>query len=179
VIKEEVVNYFKHFFKAKERNNINDLVRITSLYPRMVDEEEAESLFKPVTLEELKSVLENFKKERSPGPDGWTTEFFTFFFDLVGGDLLEMVEDSRRKGHLCGGINSTFLALIPKENKPVSFDDYRPISLCNLIYKVISKVIANQIKPVCQDVSLQNNWGSYRVEGFRMLLDRPMKACTT
>jgi hypothetical protein len=92
--------------------------------------------------------LKTLKKKRASGPDGWTVEFFTFFFDLVGGDLLEMVEDSRRKGHLCGGINSTFLALIPKENKSVSFDDFRPISLCNLCYKVISKVIANRIKSV-------------------------------
>jgi hypothetical protein len=44
-IKEEVVNYFKHFYKEKERTNYNDLVRISSLYPRMVNEEEAESLF--------------------------------------------------------------------------------------------------------------------------------------
>lgn len=72
----------------------------------MVNEEEVESLFKPVTLEEIKSVFENFKKERSMGSDGWTSKFFIFFFDLVGSDLLEM--DSRRKGHLSGGINSTF-----------------------------------------------------------------------
>jgi hypothetical protein len=92
--------------------------------------------------------LKTSKKKEALGPDGWTTEFFLFFFDLVGSDLLEMVEDSRRKGQLCGGINSTFLALIPKVNKPVSFDDYRPISLCNLIYKVISKILANRIKPI-------------------------------
>jgi hypothetical protein len=112
----------------------------------MVNVNEVESLIKPVTLEEIKYVLEKIKKERSPGPDGWTTEFFIFFFDLVGDDILEMVEDSSRKGKLCGGLNSTFLALIPKVNKPVSFDDYRSISLCNLIYKVISKILANRIK---------------------------------
>jgi hypothetical protein len=59
-IKEEVVNYFKQFFREKERDNYIDLVRISSLYPRMVNEDEAETLFKPVTLEEIKSVLENF-----------------------------------------------------------------------------------------------------------------------
>jgi hypothetical protein len=61
-IKEEVVNHFKHFFKSKDRTNYNDLVRVSILYPRMVNEEEVESLFKPVTLEEIKYVLENFKK---------------------------------------------------------------------------------------------------------------------
>jgi hypothetical protein len=66
----------------------------------------------------------------------------------VSKDLLAMVEETRTSGHIAGSINSTFLALIPKNNKPQQFGDYRPISLCNLVYKVISKVIANRIKPI-------------------------------
>jgi hypothetical protein len=58
-----------------------------------------------------------------------------------------MVEESRSQGSIVGGLNSTFLTLIPKANKPTTFEDYRPISLCNLCYKIISKIIANQIKP--------------------------------
>jgi hypothetical protein len=90
----------------------------------MIDDEEARLLFRPVTMEELKSVLFHFKKEKSPGPDGWTTEFFIYFFDLVGQDLLAMVEDTRRLGSIVGGLNSTFLTLIPKANKPSTFDDF-------------------------------------------------------
>jgi hypothetical protein len=61
---------------------------------------------------------------------------------------LELVEDSRIRGKVKSSLNSTFLALIPKVNKPVTFGDYRPISLCNLCYKLIAKVIANKVKPV-------------------------------
>jgi hypothetical protein len=67
---------------------------------------------------------------------------------LVGEDLLEMVEESRMKGFIVGRLNSTFLTLIPKANKPATFGDFRPISLCNLSYKLISKIIANRIKPI-------------------------------
>jgi hypothetical protein len=67
---------------------------------------------------------------------------------LVGDDLLKVVEDSRRRGEVVRALNSTFLALIPKVNKPSSFGDYRPISLCNLCYKLIAKIIANRIKPI-------------------------------
>jgi hypothetical protein len=92
-------------------------------------------------LEELKEVLLLFKKEKSRGPDKWTVELFIFFFDLVGEDVLAMVEESRILGAIPGGLNATFLTLIPKANNPSSFDDFRPISLCNLCYKIISKLL--------------------------------------
>jgi hypothetical protein len=114
------------------------------MFSRLVTEAEVEALFTPIKLGEIREVLANFKVDKSPGPDGWTVEFFIHFFDLVGGDLLDMVEESRLKGNISGGLNSTFIALIPKVNKPLTFGDYRPISLCNLCYKIISKIIANQ-----------------------------------
>jgi hypothetical protein len=73
-------------------------------------------------------------------------EFYFHFFDLIKEDLLALVERVRTRGRLVGSLNSTFIALIPKLNKPLGFGDYKPISLCNLIYKIISKVIANRIK---------------------------------
>jgi hypothetical protein len=59
-----------------------------------------------------------------------------------------MVEESRLKGNISGGLNSIFIYLITKLNKPLKFGDYRPILLCNLCYKIISNIITNQIKPI-------------------------------
>jgi hypothetical protein len=89
-----------------------------------------------------------FKRDKSAGPDGWIVEFFITLFYLVVEDLVQMIEESRKMGSIIGSLNSTFLALIPKENKPTNFGDFRPISLRNLCYKLISKVIANQKKPI-------------------------------
>jgi len=75
-------------------------------------------------------------------------EFFLLFFDVVGGDLLEVVEESKLRGEVVRAIKSTFLVLIPKFNNPSTFDDFRSISLCNLCYKIIAKIIANMIKPL-------------------------------
>ena len=58
-----------------------------------------------------------------------------------------MVETSQTLGRVNPALNSTFLALIPKVDMPVSFADFRPISLCNLCYKLISKIAALRLRP--------------------------------
>jgi hypothetical protein len=91
-------------------------------------------------------ILKDFAKDKIPRPDGWTSEFFLSFFDLVCQDLLDCVKDSRVKGNVLNSINSTFIALIPKGNKPNGFMDYRSIALCNMYYKLIAKVIAKRLR---------------------------------
>ena len=54
---------------------------------------------------------------------------------------------ARVSGFVPPSLNSTFLALIPKKERPSTFADFRPISLCNLLYKLISKIIAVRLKP--------------------------------
>jgi hypothetical protein len=146
--KRKPPNYFGSFFKEQNQSDLRTQLETIRLYPRMVQEDDVLFLEKVVTLEELLKVLKGFAKDKSPGPDGWTVEFFLFFFDLVGPDLLAMVEDTRLRGEVCRPINSTFLALIPKQNRPITFSDYRPIALCNLCYKIVTKIIAKRIRPI-------------------------------
>ena len=80
----------------------------------MVTMEMSEELFNPITKEELSLVLQNFKKDESPRPDGWLVEFYIELFDLLGMDLLHVVE-ARTLGRMQGGLNETFLYLIPKQ----------------------------------------------------------------
>ena len=69
----------------------------------------------------------------------------------MGPILVNVVESSRISGRVSHALNSTFLALIPKVDMPVSFADFHPISLCNLCYKLISKVAAMRLKPFLDD----------------------------
>jgi hypothetical protein len=85
-------------------------------------------------------------KDKIPGPDGWTQELFQSFFEILGEDLHKAVEESRCSGFIPGTLNATFFALIPKVNKPENFHDFRPIALCNFVYKVIYKIIATRMK---------------------------------
>jgi len=120
---------------------------VAGLFSSYISEEDSLSLDRPCSLSEILVALNYFSKDKIPGPDGWTVEFYLHFFDLVGLDILELVEDSRLKGKVVGALNSTFLTLIPKDSNPNIFYDYRPIALCNLCYKLISKIIASRIKP--------------------------------
>jgi hypothetical protein len=77
----------------------------------------------------------------------------------MGPELLEVVEESRLKGKVNGALNATFIALILKSDKPESFAGFRPISLCNLIYKIISKIIASRIKSyLSKGISKEQVW---------------------
>ena len=85
---------------------------------------------------------------KAPGPDGFTSNFFHFFWDLVKEDVLNIVEEPRTKKGVLKAFNATFLTLIPKEVGANTPDKFRLIALCNVSYKIISKVIANRLKPL-------------------------------
>eukprot|EP00253_Pinus_taeda_P031947 PITA_31947 len=141
-------SHFRNLYKQPPASSIADIINIAGHFPRFVNEEEAENLFDLVTPEELESTIKWFKKDGSLGPDRWTIEFYIAFYELINNDLLRVIEECRASGTMYNVINSTFIALIPKSNSPSSFDDYRPISLCNVLYKIISKIIANCIHPI-------------------------------
>ena len=85
---------------------------------------------------------------KAHGPDSFTSNFFNFFWDLVKEDVLDIVEKYRTKKGVLKSFNGTFLPLIPKEVGVDTPDKFRPIALCNVIYKIISKVISNRLKPL-------------------------------
>ena len=126
-------------------------MRIAQVFPRFVGEEDNLSLMEEVTEEELKMALQSFQKDKSPGPDSWTIEFFIKLYELLGDDILKVVDHSRLSGRIPTCFNSTFIALIPKVDTPKNLHDFRPISLCNCIYKVITKVIARRLKDILSE----------------------------
>ncbi|GJW47654.1 hypothetical protein Tco_0079300 [Tanacetum coccineum] len=84
--------------------------------------------------------------DKSPGPDGYTAAFFKDSWDIIGSDVTKAVCEFFTNGRLLKELNHTIIALIPKVNAPARVNDYRPISCCNVLFKCISKIIANRLK---------------------------------
>ena len=80
------------------------------------------------------------------GPDGMSPIFYKSFWHIVGEDVTTMVIKVLNSSVVLESLNSTFIALIPKVEQPRKVSDFHPISLCNVIYKLISKVLVNRLK---------------------------------
>ena len=75
-------------------------------------------------------------------------DFFKACWKSVKQDIIDVVEDSERPRTVLKALNASFIALVPKQEKAMTPDKFRPITLCNVVYKIISKVIANRLKPL-------------------------------
>ena len=91
----------------------------------------------------------------APRPDGYTMEFYKQHWDTLGNEVCEAILHFFNSSHMYDSINATNIVLISKNNNPKDVD-FRPISLCNVIYKIISKVLANRLKCVHPFIIAQN-----------------------
>jgi hypothetical protein len=102
----------------------------------------------PITIEEVDQALHDTPDGKSPGPDGFTMDFFHHCWSMIREEVWALIEDSHKSGQVLPSLNATFLTLIPKEECVTHPKKFRPISLCNVIYKILSKVIARHLKPL-------------------------------
>lgn len=140
--------HFHQLFRAPHGASLAKIIHISRLFPLFVNHDALEDFTKPMTMGELESSLKWFKKDKITGLDGWTIEFYHAFFEIIGLDLLKVVEECRTLGCMYEAINSTFIVFIPKVDSSQSFNDLWPISLCNFLYNIIAKMISNSIKPI-------------------------------
>ena len=123
-------------------------MNITQHIPRLVTLKHNAILMHPIDREEVEEAMMQMDKGTTLGPDGFTVDFFRQFWDMVKEEVWEIVEDSRCSRRILKAFNATFLTLIPKEQGANTSEKFRPISLCNVILKVITKVLANRLKPL-------------------------------
>jgi len=140
---------------------------------KLVTREDNDNLNRPVTEKEVSEVLKEMQNGKALGPDGFNVDFFKFCWNIVKKDIVRVVEDSRLNKTILKALNTSFIALIPKQENAQTLEKYRPIALCNVVYKVISKVVANRLKPLLPTIILGEQSGY--MEG-REILDNIIQA---
>lgn len=102
--------------------------------------------------EDVKKAVQDMAPLKAPGPDGLHTLFYQREWSIVGESRVRLVNDFMHTGNLPEGINDTLVALIPKVPNPERVSEFRPISLCNVNYKIITKAMTTRIKEVMRSL---------------------------
>lgn len=115
-IKTEAERYFRDFLQLAPHDFEGTTVEnLRELLPFRCCDLDKKMLTKPVSAEEIKAVLFSMPNNKSPGPDGYTSEFYKATWDIVGIEFVTAIQSFFTKGFLPKGVNSTILALIPKK----------------------------------------------------------------
>lgn len=114
--------------------------------PRGITTEMNTEMETEVTIEEVSLALNQMAPLKSLGPDGFPAGFYKDNWPVVGKEVFSAIKNFFSLGFIIPTVNSTFIALVPKKSNSTLESDYRPISLCNVLYKIISKVLANRLK---------------------------------
>jgi hypothetical protein len=141
--------FYEELFTSQGTNRVEECI---SGMDTRVTEDMNRRLLHGFSEEEIKIALFQMHPLKAPGPDGFPAAFYQRNWPTVGSEVCKAVLAFLNDGQMDMGINATNIVLIPKVNSPSKPFEYRPISLCNVIYKLISKVLANRLKPILSHI---------------------------
>ncbi|CAJ2652404.1 unnamed protein product [Trifolium pratense] len=162
-------NYFDELFQkqASTRGPV-----ISTIMPTIFDDDN-EKLTSPFKIEEFKEALFSMHSDKCPGPDGFNPGFYQHFWNLCSQDIFHECCSWLHSGQFPPTLNMTNISLIPKGEVQSTMKDWRPIALCNVLYKLVSKVLANRLKRVL-DKCISDNQSAFVPD--RSILDNAMVA---
>jgi hypothetical protein len=144
-----VENFYESLFTSEPCEATDEVLE--SIRGRVTDDMNAD-LCKEYTDEEIKTALFQMGPTKAPGPDGFPALFYQTHWDFFHEDICRAVRTFLDGGQLPEGFCDSFVVLIPKITNPQHLKNFRPISLCNVIYKVISKVLSLRLKGIIHEV---------------------------
>ena len=139
------MSYFEELFRSTQLVNPNDTL---SAMESVVTMEANQNLLHPFVAEEVRATLFQMHPSKAPGPDSMSSFFYQKYWHIVGISISHAVLSILNLGKILCKINLTHISLIPKKKNLKRLSDFHPISLCNMVYKIISKVLANRLKLV-------------------------------
>ena len=150
---DEILKYQKLFYKnlytAVPRENINDILFFENAKLPKLNEVELEELERPLTKEECFETLKLSSKGKCPGSDGFTVEFYLRFWSILGEEMVQSFNHAFILGHLSITQRQGIIKVVPKKRKNrLYLENWRPISLLNIDYKIATKTITDRISKV-------------------------------
>ncbi|KAL2936882.1 LINE-1 retrotransposable element ORF2 protein, partial [Bienertia sinuspersici] len=139
---ERIHNVFLDFFTNLYTTNevVNSYTEYTSSNSLV--------LSNPPSVEEIREATFSLGPHKAPGPDGFHPIFFQRMWDIVGARMCEQIQTWFHIGEIPHQISSALICLIPKQPNPDKVSLFRPISLCNTIYKIVTKILLLRLKPL-------------------------------
>jgi hypothetical protein len=129
---------------------------VVGLFRDVILEDTNEELCKPFTVKEVSNALVKIGPLKAPGPDGFPARFYQRNWDVLKDEIIQGVLNFFETGLMPDGVNETSIVLIPKVDHPMELKDFWPISLCNVLYKIISKCLVNRLRPILGDIISEN-----------------------
>ncbi|GKC82071.1 RNA-directed DNA polymerase, eukaryota, partial [Tanacetum coccineum] len=147
-----VKDIFKNQFQTRFEQPQQSRFKINFQFDKRLSADQVMDLDSMVTREEIRRAVWSCGDDKSPGPDGFSFEFFRKYWNFIGPDFCGAVEHFFNKGTFTRGCNSSFIALIPKISDAKYVSDYRPISLIGCVYKVVTKILAIRLANIISDI---------------------------
>ena len=148
-VDEAFVRYFANLFTKGLEGDIELCIQPID---RHVTGEMDLALEKDITGEEIDEALFQMAPLKAPGPNGLNACFFQNNWATIRNEVCDVIRDIFNSRVMPKELNMTYIAFIPKLKQPISVVEFRPISLCNIIYKLISKVLANRLKTILPQI---------------------------
>ena len=148
-IKGMTRDLFVNLYSSEPTDQIDSILEAI---PCKIDENTNIMLCKPYTDEEIHEALFQMGPTKVPGPDGFPALFYQRHWDFFKVDICSAVRGFLQGDTIPDGLCHTTIVLIPKTSKPERLLNFRPISLCNVLYKIASKVLANRLKTLLPDI---------------------------
>lgn len=148
-IMTEFEAYYTALFSDSYEKQNEDLVTQFLSFVTPLSDEECESISGPITLKEIELAVDQLPMSKTPGPDGMSGEFYKTFKSLLCPVLLDIFTQSLNLGTLPQSFTRSHTVLIPKysdREKLRHVDGYRPITLCNVDYKIFAKILSNRLQ---------------------------------